>query len=113
MITTACYPAFQNCQRRLVSDDMEFEDCRSNSISSKDKWRQKISFSDPDLIKTVGDAAQDLGRYIGRRFEDAVLSAIQKEFDGVYDALGEGERDLALQRAIQSKVADAVEICQA
>ena len=41
-----------------------------------------------------------MGRYIGRRHKDAVLSAIQKEFDGEYDAPGEGERNLALQKAI-------------
>ena len=40
-------------------------------------------------------------------------AAIKKEFDRVYDALGEGERDHALQRAIKSKVVYVVDFCQA
>ena len=96
---------------RLVSST---RDRRANSISSKDKGRQPINFSDPNFVeKTVADAAQDLGRYIGRRYRDAVLCAIQMELDGVYDAPPQDERDLALQKAVQSKVIDAVDFCQA
>ena len=35
------------------------------------------------------------------------------ELDGVCDALSKDERDLALQKAVQSKVIDAVHFCQA
>ena len=102
---------FEIAMWRLVSFK---RDRRASSTSSKDKGRQHTNFSDPDFIeKTVADAAQDLGRYIGRRYRDAVLFAIKMEFDGIYDALGEDERDLALQKAVQSKVIDAVDFCQA
>lgn len=80
---------------------------RQVSLSSMERGRR--SSTDPDFVEhTVMDAAQDLGRY-----RDAVLSAIQRQFDGIYDTLAEDERDLVLQKAIQRKVADAVEFCQA
>ena len=102
---------FEIAMWRLVSST---RDRRANSISSKDKGRQHINSADPiSPEKTIADAAQDLGRYIGRRYRDAVLFAIKMELDGVYDALSEDERDLALQKAVQSKVIDAVDFCQA
>ena len=102
---------FEVAMWRLVSQK---RDHRSSSTSSKDKGREHSNSPDPEFVKNVvADAAQDLGRYIGKRYRDAVLSAIQMEFDGLYDGLGVDERDLALQQAIQSKVVDAVEFCQA
>ena len=102
---------FEIAMWRLVSLK---RDHRRSSTSSKDKGRQHTNSSDPDFVeKTVADAAQDLGRFIGRRYKDAVLFAVKMDFDGIYDTLGEDERDLALQKAVQSKIIDAVDFCQA
>ena len=59
------------------------------------------------------DAAQNLGRYVGERHRDAVLSAIQRQFDGIYDTLAEDEQDLILQRATQRKIVNALKLFQA
>ena len=85
---------------------------RTNSTSSKDK--RKASTSDPDFVHaTVTSAARDLGRFVGCRYRDAVLACISLEFDEVWDAANIENRDLTLQQAIQIRVVDAIEYCQA
>lgn len=85
---------------------------RANSTSSKDK--RKASTSDPNFVHaTVTSAGRDLGRFVGCRYRDAVLACISMEFDEVWDAAIPENRDLALQQAIQIRVVDAIEYCQA
>ena len=88
-----------------------------SKTSSKDGGeaeRRKASLEDPDYVhKTVSSAARDLGRHVGARYRDAILATIQMEFDDIWDTADEGRRDLALQKAFQSKVIDAVDFCQA
>ena len=85
---------------------------RANSTSSKDK--RKPSTGDPDFVEmTVTNAAQDLGRYVGCRYRDAVLACIGLDFDEIWEELKAEDRDFALQQAVQSKVVDAIEYCQA
>lgn len=94
---------------RLVS---QTSSRRTNSSSSKD--RRKPSTGDPDFVEaTVTIAAQDLGRYVGNRYRDAVLACIGLEFDEVWEMAEAARRDLVLQQAVQSKVVDAIEYCQA
>ena len=70
--------------------------------------------SDPDFVHaTVTSAARDLGRFVGCRYRDAVLACISSEFDEVWDVASAENRDLALQQAIQARVVDAIEYCQA
>lgn len=76
--------------------------------------RRKSSIAEPNFIQnTVMYLAQDLGRYVGAKYRDAVLACIHFEFDAVWDLAGEEERNLKLQQAIQAKVVDGIDICQA
>ena len=99
-----CIVLFEIAMWRLVS-----------KISFKEGTdRRKSSLADPDYIhKTVTNKTQDLGRYIGAKYRDAVLASISMEFDEVWNAAEEDSRDLALQKAVQSKVVDAIDFCQA
>ena len=99
-----CIVLFEIAMWRLVS-----------KISTKGgNERRKASLEDPDYVhKTVMNGGQDLGRYIGARYRDAVLSTVSGEFDQIWDKSNEETRDLALQHAFQKRVVDAVAFCQA
>lgn len=101
---------FEIAMWRLVSHTQS----PRTSSSAAARERRKSSIADPSFIeKTIVGLAQDLGRYVGVNYRDAVLACIQLEFDDVWDKAGENDRALRLQKAIQPKVVDAIEFCQA
>ena len=76
--------------------------------------RRKSSAADADFIrKTVMGLTKDLGRFVGARYRDAILACIELEFDTVWEKAAEEDRDLILQQAVQKRVIDAIDSCQA
>lgn len=112
---------FEIAMWRLVSktQSQRSKSRKSSSSSSapavgNSDGRRKSSIAEPNFIQTTVMAlAQDLGRYVGAKYRDAVLACIQFEFDDVWDLAGADERNLKLQQAIQPKVVDAIDFCQA
>lgn len=112
---------FEIAMWRLVSKSQSPRSkLRQSSLSSSapaagDRGgRRKSSIAEPNFIQnTIMYSAQDLGRYVGAKYRDAVLACIQLEFDDVWDLAGEEERNLKLQQAVQAKVVDVIDICQA
>ena len=83
-------------------------------LASRKSSKDVADLTDPDFIaKNVTNAAQDLGRHVGAQYRDAVLATLRMQFDMVWDSAEEADRDLALQKAFQKKVIDAIEFCQA
>ncbi|KAL9047031.1 MAG: hypothetical protein Q9214_000286 [Letrouitia sp. 1 TL-2023] len=101
---------FEIAMWRLVS---KAQSSRS-SANQSEKVRIKSSITDPEFInKTVVGSAKDLGRFVGARYRDAILACVSLQFDEVWGMAEKSEQDLRLQQAVQLKVVDAVDSCQA
>lgn len=111
---TGFKPAYDYYSLSIVLFEIAMWRLVSKTSSKDGADRRKASLADPDFVhRTVIGVTQDLGRYIGARYRDAVLATINLEFDDIWEAAEEDRRDLALQQAFQSKVVDAIDFCQA
>lgn len=101
---------FEIAMWRLVS---KAQSSRS-SANQSEKTRRNFSITDPEFInKTVMGSAKDLGRFVGARYRDAILACVSLQFDEVWEMAENNGQDLRLQQAVQRRVVDAIDSCQA